>query len=43
VVEATDGYMVAFGLGDVDSTLTGRRLILADSLNGGPLPAGEAP
>ena len=43
LVEAADGYRMAFGLADVDSALTGRVLLLADSLDGRALAAREGP
>ena len=43
LVEAADGYRVAFGVADLDSVATGRTLLLADSLNHRALPANEAP
>jgi hypothetical protein len=43
LVEAADGYRVAFGVADLDSVVTGRTLLLADSLDHHPLPADEGP
>jgi hypothetical protein len=43
LIEAADGYRVAFGVADLDSVATGRTLLLADSLNHHALPANEAP
>lgn len=43
VVEARDGYRVAFGVADLDSALVSRRLILVDRLEGRPLPPEEGP
>jgi len=43
VVEAADGYRVVLALADLDPTLGGRRVLLADRMNGRPLPPDEAP
>jgi hypothetical protein len=43
VIEAADGYRVVLGLGELDPTLGGRHAILADRVDGQPLPAKEAP
>lgn len=43
LVEAADGYRMAFGLADLDSVVTGRTLLLADSVDGRALPAQEGP
>ncbi len=43
VVEAVDGYRIVLGLAELDPTLGGRRVILADRVDGEPLPATEAP
>jgi len=43
VIEARDGYRVVFGMGDFDSSLRDRRILLADSSGGQPLDAQEGP
>ena len=43
VVEASDGYLVVLTLTDLDPTLGGRRTLLANRVEGQPLPAKEAP
>jgi hypothetical protein len=43
VVEAVDGYLVVLSLTDLDPTLGGRRALLANRVDGEPLPAKEAP
>ena len=43
VLEAADGYRVVLALSDLDPTLGGRRVILADRVDGQPLPPKEAP
>jgi hypothetical protein len=43
VIEAADGYRVVLALTDLDPTLGGRRAILADRVDGQPLPRKEAP
>lgn len=43
LVEAQDGYRVVFALPELDSTFTGRPVLLADRVNGAPLPAKEGP
>ena len=43
VVEATDGYRVAFTLGELDSIYGNKTAIVADSVNGAPLAGNEAP
>lgn len=43
VVEATDGYRVLFTLAELDAGFTDRIVILADRVNGQPLPASEGP
>jgi hypothetical protein len=43
VVEAADGYRVVLALADLDPTLGGRRILLADRMDGKPLPPDEAP
>jgi DMSO/TMAO reductase YedYZ molybdopterin-dependent catalytic subunit len=43
VVEASDNYQVVFALAELDKNYTDRRIILADTVDGKPLPAGEGP
>ena len=43
VVEAADGYKIVLTLADLDPSLGGRRVLLADRVDGKPLPADEAP
>lgn len=43
LVKCTDGYEVLFSLAELDSSFTDRTIILADQLEGGPLPAGKGP
>jgi hypothetical protein len=43
VVRGADGYRVAFALADLDPATTRPTIILADSMDGGPLPANQAP
>jgi hypothetical protein len=43
VVEAADGYRVVLSLAEVDPTLPDRRAVLADQVDGAPLPGEERP
>ena len=43
VVEAADGYRVMFSLVELDGGFTDRVVLLADRVNGEPLPASEGP
>jgi DMSO/TMAO reductase YedYZ molybdopterin-dependent catalytic subunit len=43
VVEASDGYKVVLTLADLDPSLGGRRVLLADRVDGKTLPTDEAP
>jgi DMSO/TMAO reductase YedYZ molybdopterin-dependent catalytic subunit len=43
LIEARDGYRVAFGLADLDSAITGRALLLAFAENGEPLGERQGP
>jgi DMSO/TMAO reductase YedYZ molybdopterin-dependent catalytic subunit len=43
VVEAADGYRVVLSLAEVDPTVPGRRVLLADRVDGTPLPGNEGP
>jgi DMSO/TMAO reductase YedYZ molybdopterin-dependent catalytic subunit len=42
-VEASDGYQVIFALAELDKSFTDRLIILADKMDGKPLPAGDGP
>ncbi len=43
LVEAADGYRAIFALAELDSGLTTGEVLLADSLDGQPLPPGQGP
>jgi DMSO/TMAO reductase YedYZ molybdopterin-dependent catalytic subunit len=43
LAKCADGYQVLFSLAELDSTFTSRIVILADELEGKPLPAGRGP
>ena len=43
VVSARDGYVVVLALADTDAKMRKEQVILADRMNGAPLPAGAAP
>jgi DMSO/TMAO reductase YedYZ molybdopterin-dependent catalytic subunit len=43
LVKCADGYQVLFSLAELDSSFTDRTVILADSVEGHPLPAGKGP
>ena len=43
VIEATDGYRIVLALSDLDPSLGGKRILLADRVDGKALPADEAP
>lgn len=43
LVKCADGYQVLFSLAELDSSFTDRTIILADSMEGRPLPAGKGP
>jgi DMSO/TMAO reductase YedYZ molybdopterin-dependent catalytic subunit len=43
LIRAADGYSVLLSLADLDPALADRRVILATSLDGAPLPAREGP
>lgn len=40
-VEASDGYQVIFALAELDKDFTDRQIILADMIDGQPLPTGD--
>ncbi len=42
-VDASDGYQVIFALAELDKDFTDRTIILADQMDGKPLPAGDGP
>ncbi|MBS0030278.1 molybdopterin-dependent oxidoreductase [Chitinophaga sp. 22321] len=43
LVKSGDGYEVLFSLPELDSTFASRVIILADKMDGQPLPAGKGP
>ncbi len=43
VVKAVDGYEVVFALPELDPDFATRTILLADSIDGGPLPPGVGP
>ena len=43
VTESSDGYRVVLALADLDPSLGGKRILLADRMDGRPLPAAEGP
>lgn len=43
LVKCADGYEVLFSLAELDSDFTDRKVILADKLDGSPLPASKGP
>lgn len=43
LVTCADGYQVVFSLAELDSSFTDRVVILADQIEGKPLPAGTGP
>lgn len=43
LVEASDGYQVVFALAELDKSFTDRVIILADTIDGKPLPPGDGP
>lgn len=42
-VSAADGYVVVYGLGELDPRTRGNRIILADQVDGRPLPETDGP
>lgn len=43
LVKCADGYEVLFSLAELDSSFTDRIIILADTVDGKPLPVGKGP
>jgi len=43
LVDASDGYEVIFALAELDKSFTDRTIILADMIDGKPLPYGDGP
>ncbi len=43
LVNAADGYQVLFSLAELDSTYTDKQVLLADTVDGAPLPADKGP
>jgi hypothetical protein len=43
IVKAGDGYEVLFSLAEVDAEFSGRTILVADSVDGAPLPQGVGP
>ena len=43
VFEAADGYRVVFGLSELADEISGRRMLLADEMDGKPLPPSDGP
>jgi hypothetical protein len=43
VVTAKDGYQVVFTLAELDPQFAGEKVIIADKLDGAPLPATQQP
>jgi len=43
LIAASDNYQVVFALAELDKAFTDRIIILADQVDGKPLPAGEGP
>lgn len=43
IVRASDGYAVVFGLAELDPGTRSNRIILADRMDGAPLPAEDGP
>ena len=39
LVEAADGYRAAFALAELDPSIGGKQVLLADTMDGKPLPA----
>ena len=43
LVKCADGYEVLFSLAELDTSFTGKTVVLADESDGKPLPAGKGP
>jgi DMSO/TMAO reductase YedYZ molybdopterin-dependent catalytic subunit len=43
LIQCADGYKVLFSLAELDDSLTGRLIILADHVDGNPLPSDRGP
>ncbi len=43
VAEADDGYRVVFSLAELDSSIEESEILVADTVNGGPIPAKQGP
>jgi DMSO/TMAO reductase YedYZ molybdopterin-dependent catalytic subunit len=43
LVDASDGYQIIFALAELDEGFTDRTIILADQMDGKPLPPGDGP
>ena len=43
LITASDNYQVVFALAELDKAFTDRTIILADQVDGKPLPSGEGP
>ena len=43
VASATDGYRVVFSLAEFDPALTGSEILVADTIDGTPLPVKQGP
>src|ERR1700761_1697450 len=43
LIDAADGYQVVFALAELDKDFTDRTIILADQMDGKPLPAADGP
>lgn len=43
LVKCADGYQVVFSLAELDASITDKMVILADSMEGKPLPTGKGP
>jgi DMSO/TMAO reductase YedYZ molybdopterin-dependent catalytic subunit len=43
LVKCADGYQVVFSLAELDNNFTDRVVILADAMDGQPLPEGKGP
>jgi DMSO/TMAO reductase YedYZ molybdopterin-dependent catalytic subunit len=43
VTESSDGFRAVLALADLDPSLGGKRVLLADRMDGRPLPAAEGP